>query len=284
MLFRSTAYTIGGGNISANSSYDVRLTITDAFESVTRSEVIPTAAVTMDFRNGGKGVAIGKVSEKDGFEVAWDSTFTKALYAKNLIANIAATINTGRDKVNYWFPVCDIPITSQYGNSTAVVNFTDDGSGNGATLSGKLTIRLKQQSAMGQAPTGSLTLSGSIGMSASNFVMVITENTSTRTLGRVFVKNPRSHSYLIFSPAVKANGAITWYDSVSGLSSLPSGTQIVATDLENSRFLSMSGGTLTGALTVPTLELTGSVFNIGKGGNIFWIKCKHQFIFVKRRY
>lgn len=69
------AFTFGGGKISIESSYDVRYTISDAFTSVSVQDAVSTASVVMDFRKGGKGVAIGKVSEKDKlFEVAesWD--------------------------------------------------------------------------------------------------------------------------------------------------------------------------------------------------------------------
>ncbi|MCI6060837.1 MAG: DUF859 family phage minor structural protein [Dorea sp.] len=60
-----TAFTYGGGNISTESSYDVKYTIADAFTTVTILDVVSTATVLMDFKAGGKGIAIGKVAEKD---------------------------------------------------------------------------------------------------------------------------------------------------------------------------------------------------------------------------
>jgi len=66
-----TAFTFGSGAISTESSYDVKYTITDAFTTVTILDTVSTAAVLMDFKAGGKGLAIGKVAEKDNtFEVA----------------------------------------------------------------------------------------------------------------------------------------------------------------------------------------------------------------------
>lgn len=70
-----TAFTFGGGNLSADYSYDIRYTIADAFATVNVYDVVTTAAVVMDFKAGGKGVAVGKVSEFDNtFEVSekWD--------------------------------------------------------------------------------------------------------------------------------------------------------------------------------------------------------------------
>lgn len=70
-----TAFTFGGGNLSADYSYDIKYTIADAFTSISVYDVVSTAAVVMDFKAGGKGVAVGKVSEfDDTFEVSekWD--------------------------------------------------------------------------------------------------------------------------------------------------------------------------------------------------------------------
>lgn len=66
-----TAFVYGGGAISTESSYDVKYTLKDAFTTVTILDTVSTAAVLMDFKAGGKGLAIGKVAEKDNtFEVA----------------------------------------------------------------------------------------------------------------------------------------------------------------------------------------------------------------------
>lgn len=70
-----TAFTFGGGSISTETSYDIRYTLTDVFGSISVLDIVSTAAVVMDFKSGGKGVAVGKVSETDNcFEVseAWD--------------------------------------------------------------------------------------------------------------------------------------------------------------------------------------------------------------------
>lgn len=70
-----TAVVFGNGQISADYSYEVQYSLTDAFGTVSITDVISTAAVVMDFKQGGKGVAVGKVAEKDNtFEVSeeWD--------------------------------------------------------------------------------------------------------------------------------------------------------------------------------------------------------------------
>lgn len=65
------AFTFGGGSISGESSYDVKYEIKDAFNTVTITDTVSTVSVLMDFKAGGKGIAIGKVSETDNcFEVS----------------------------------------------------------------------------------------------------------------------------------------------------------------------------------------------------------------------
>ena len=71
----NTAFTFGGGNISTETSYEIKYTLTDAFTTVSIIDTVSTASVVMDFKAGGKGVAVGKVSEMDNaFEVSedWD--------------------------------------------------------------------------------------------------------------------------------------------------------------------------------------------------------------------
>lgn len=70
-----TAFTFGGGAISTETSYDIRYTLADTFSTISVQDIVSTAAVVMDFKSGGKGVAVGKVAETDNcFEVseAWD--------------------------------------------------------------------------------------------------------------------------------------------------------------------------------------------------------------------
>ena len=65
-----SAYSLSQNVISAkaifsvDSSYDVRLSVTDAFATVRSTIDIPTAFTLLDFNASGKGIAFGKVSEK----------------------------------------------------------------------------------------------------------------------------------------------------------------------------------------------------------------------------
>ena len=92
----NSAVYIGGGNISPDYSYEVIVTIRDQINVVTKNASIGTALTVLDFRNGGTGIAIGKVSERDGLEVAWPSYFTQfANFNNGLTANNNITLTSG---------------------------------------------------------------------------------------------------------------------------------------------------------------------------------------------
>lgn len=54
---------------NVNSSFEVQIYTADYFTSTTQGSNVGTAFVLMDFRSTGKGVAFGKVSEMDAFEI-----------------------------------------------------------------------------------------------------------------------------------------------------------------------------------------------------------------------
>lgn len=64
------------GFMSTDSSYEIRLTVSDFFTTVTSIFDIPTAFTLLDFNASGRGVAFGKVSERtEGIEFALDVEF-----------------------------------------------------------------------------------------------------------------------------------------------------------------------------------------------------------------
>lgn len=79
--------TLGSNAISTEFSYNIQIIVTDSIDSTTIGKTIPGKSYPIDFRYGGKGVAIGKPAEKDGFEVAMVTDF-------NAYTKLNNTINT----------------------------------------------------------------------------------------------------------------------------------------------------------------------------------------------
>lgn len=63
---------------SVDRAFDIRMTIGDYFGTDSKTIDIPTAFTLLDLRSTGKGIAIGKVSEKDGFEIGIPAYFSNA--------------------------------------------------------------------------------------------------------------------------------------------------------------------------------------------------------------
>lgn len=74
----TSASTSADAILDANTTYDVRLTVSDFFNTVTKTIEIPTAFTLLDFNASGHGMAFGKVSEvEDEIEFNMDVNFYK---------------------------------------------------------------------------------------------------------------------------------------------------------------------------------------------------------------
>lgn len=71
---------IGGGNLSTDSQYNIRVTITDSDGSTSQTRLLSSMIYCLDFLKGGKGVAVGKAAEKENFlDVYWQTHFDKPI-------------------------------------------------------------------------------------------------------------------------------------------------------------------------------------------------------------
>ena len=91
VLTSGTAYALNINQVSASAilgidnSYDIRLTIKDFFGTATSTFDIPTAFTLIDYNASGKGIAFGKVSERDGIEFAMKTYFSNAETPSSMI-------------------------------------------------------------------------------------------------------------------------------------------------------------------------------------------------------
>lgn len=76
-LKSGTSYSVYFKSIDGEASRRLNLTVTDSIgETDPMTITIPTINVTIEFNDSGKGLALGKTSEKDAFECAWDAEFS----------------------------------------------------------------------------------------------------------------------------------------------------------------------------------------------------------------
>ena len=70
-------------NVSLQNSYEFKLIVEDYFSRAEASSSFATGDITMDFKEGGKGVAFGKFAEKENtIESAWDVDIKGLLIGK----------------------------------------------------------------------------------------------------------------------------------------------------------------------------------------------------------
>lgn len=84
---------IGGGALSTDSTYTIRVTVADSGGSSSQSSTLQGKAYTLDLLAGGKGVAFGKPAEREGFDCA----FTMYDKFSTLIGNGLAAYTGGGD-------------------------------------------------------------------------------------------------------------------------------------------------------------------------------------------
>ena len=62
--------------MSTDKTFSAVAKITDSYTSASKTAILPTVAVTMDFYKDGNGIAMGKVAEKGNLlDVAWNAKF-----------------------------------------------------------------------------------------------------------------------------------------------------------------------------------------------------------------
>ena len=94
-LTSGTAKTLNGGDteggFALENTYDVLFTVTDTVgTTTTRTITVPTSFVTMDFKAGGNGVAIGKIAtEENIFDVAFNMKLSNAWGTQAAMAFLA---------------------------------------------------------------------------------------------------------------------------------------------------------------------------------------------------
>lgn len=115
---------------STDYQYDVRLVVTDYFGATATADVeLPSGKVILDIAANGLGLAIGKTSEREGFEVEWPA-YVNGKTLPELYARQYSKINNA----NYW-GVC-LPDGTESGHLRApsmgiIPNVSDTAYGSG---------------------------------------------------------------------------------------------------------------------------------------------------------
>lgn len=97
---------------SGDNAYEIKLQLYDFFEGTSVIVDIPTAFTLIDFRSTGKGIAFGKVSEKDAMEIALDvdltGEFIQEARQTATLQNSWVNYGSSYESATYWKDKCGV--------------------------------------------------------------------------------------------------------------------------------------------------------------------------------
>lgn len=103
----TVSHVIGEDALSAESTYDIHITVTDGGGSSYAISTLTSMIFAVDFLSGGKGVAFGKTAELEGVaEFAFEGKFNEPVYGKALGMDRLPAIPENSDFNNYIDPGC----------------------------------------------------------------------------------------------------------------------------------------------------------------------------------
>lgn len=119
------AFLFGGGALSVDNAYEIRLGVADNLAWFGKIEYLPTGFTLLDLRKGGKGIAFGKVAENDGLDVALDARFrnpvtfdyAESLSSLDLVSNVQGGFTVTSCSVAKWGRFATLYLTGRTTNA-----------------------------------------------------------------------------------------------------------------------------------------------------------------------
>lgn len=151
------------------------------------------------------------------FESQWKTTQNSGY------ATTGATGSTG----GYWTMIGQVSFTAQYQDAAAVIDFMGIGT-TADSASGRIILRVKQQSAMGNNPAMYVKLANGSNFSASMVKAVLATKSSRSTIVQLWVENNIAYQTLVFNPTLSYG--VDYFEKQSLQSAAPGGwTSVTAT-------------------------------------------------------
>ncbi len=133
-------------SFDTEKSYQFKLTVTDALsKSASKTASTSTAPVLLDFREGGKGLGVGKISESDSLEVGLDAHFMNDVYIhdssssktlKKYIQSVclpslvqSSSVSSVSTTSGSWTSVNSVTLSPGYYAGTVILQITANASG-----------------------------------------------------------------------------------------------------------------------------------------------------------
>lgn len=138
------------------------------------------------------------------------------------------TRNSGSTDNNKWYKILTSTLTAQYQDTRTGLTLIGSSSRDSITRSADIFINVKQQAVMGSAPAVEIGVIGCSQLVPEDFAAVLTENSSSKTIVEVYLKNRATYTIYNIEPYnVVTPSRQEFVDSAVPIVSLPTGTQWV---------------------------------------------------------
>ena len=159
----------------------------------------------------------------------WHIGYINHLFANEIRNKGKTTVNSQNTYNGYWMEVAYAVITGQYQDAVGVFEFLDQGNGTNIPVYANIIFRVKQQAAMGQSPACGLYMIGNYSATDNNcFKAVVTENSSSRTVVRLYYKCTNTYSQMTtgLTRVCGSGGELKISENATPTQNLPGGSQI----------------------------------------------------------
>lgn len=141
--------TLGGGNISTESSYNVRIAVTDSGgTSYSSTLTLGTISFPIDIKSGGTGVAFGKVAETAGqMDVNYTANFRKAvtIQGQSVARKLALVGRSNGAGSNWWYKFASTTFNNQKYFDKYITFLVHAGYGDSTDMCGILTAHFRSR-------------------------------------------------------------------------------------------------------------------------------------------
>lgn len=183
------------------------------------------------------GNPLAKIASTGEFVAPLTTTHLKPSYA---------TANTGASFGGYWARIGTVTIPSQYEDSYARFVIQQAGDGNATQTFATVNFRVKQQAAFGADPLVDLVVLDNRNINPTDFVAVITSNTTPSTV-ELWMRAPSTYQAFCFF-TMQSGRFFTPNGNAAWQAALPAGTQVAAIPSPSAMFGTViaSGGYVLG--------------------------------------
>ena len=263
----------GGANNSFELANATTNTMTVDQNGLTLHKTTTNSVNAFQIQNNTTGIALNVDTTNLRVGIGGITTPAVSLDVQGAIQQTGLTTsNTNGTDANKWTLLGTCTIAAQYRQCIAGLSILGGHDGNGGdNTQATLTMRVKQQNAMGGAPYVNITMNGTAEViTKDDIVAVTTQNDATATVVQLYGRITNTYEQWYFTPTMNTDQSPSkwvWSASSGFLAALPAGTQTISVygdDYANSLTVRPSANSTT-AFKVQNAAGTNTAFSVDSG-------------------